>query len=137
MERGKAMEEEARNFYSLMTNNNPTRVGFVTNDAGTIGCSPDALIGSQGTLEIKTAKKEILIDYILKEDFPPQHIAQCQGALWVCEREWIDIAIYWPKMPFFRVRAQRNEAYIAELAREVTRFNDELNDVVEKIRRRM
>jgi hypothetical protein len=137
MERGKAMEDEARNFYGLMTGAEPVRVGFVTRDAGDAGCSPDSSIGKKGLLEIKTAKPHILINYLLKGDFPPEHVAQCQGALWVCEREWIDIAIYWPKMPLFRLRATRNEAYIAELAREVARFNDELNDVVHQIKKRM
>lgn len=133
MERGKVMEEEARDFYALSANIEPVRVGFVRN--GPKGCSPDSLIGSDGMLEIKTALPHILAEKILKDDFPPEHKAQCQGALWVTEREWIDLVVYWPKMPRFVKRAVRDDAYIATLAKSVDEFNEELAETVESLRR--
>lgn len=133
MERGQVMEEEARDHYSFMNNVEPERVGFIVN--GQKGCSPDALLGEDGILEIKTAKPHILAEFMLKDEFPPGHKAQCQGALWVAQREWIDIAVYWPKMPLFVKRATRDEAYIAKLAGEVERFNAELATIVDRIRR--
>src|SRR6185312_8191995 len=96
-ERGKIMEDEARNFYAFTSAVEPERVGFIQN--GPRGCSPDSLIGASGMLEIKTALPHILIDRILKDDAPPEHKAQCQGNLWIAEREWIDLAIYWPRLP--------------------------------------
>lgn len=132
MERGKAMEDEARALYSFATNEAPERVGFVRN--GDKGCSPDALLGSNGLLEIKTKAPHMLIDVLLKDDFPPEHKAQCQGALWVAEREWIDLAVYFPKMPIFIKRANRDEAYIAKLSEAVDKFNEELSAVVERVR---
>lgn len=132
MERGKVMEEEARNWYAFQHNIEPERVGFIVN--GPKGCSPDSLLGADGMLEIKTALPHILIDKLLKGEFSPEHKAQCQGALWVAEREWIDLVTYWPKLPPLRVRAQRDELYIAGLARAVDEFNAELHDVVESIR---
>lgn len=133
MERGKIMEDEARSFYAFMADAEPVRVGFIRN--GDCGCSPDSLIGDAGALEIKTALPHILGDYILKDTFPAEHKAQTQGVLWVAEREWIDLSIYWPKMPRFVKRAPRDEAYIKELASGVAQFNDELREMVEKIRR--
>lgn len=133
MERGKVMEEEARDHYSFMNNVEPERVGFIIN--GPKGCSPDALLGEDGILEIKTAKPSILGEYIIKGEFPPEHKAQCQGALWVAQREWIDLAVYWPKMPLFVKRATRDEAYIAKLASEIDRFNAERDAIVECYRR--
>lgn len=133
MERGKFMEDEARNFYAFMNDAEPLRVGFITN--GNKGCSPDSLIGNGGMLEIKTALPHILIDKISRDEFPPEHKAQCQGALWVAEREWIDIAVYWPKLPTFIKRAYRDDGYIANLAGAVEKFNTELAEMVEKVRR--
>lgn len=133
MERGKIMEEEARDFYALTANVEPVRVGFVRN--GPKGCSPDSLIGKDGMLEIKTALPHILAERILKDDFPPEHKAQCQGALWVAEREWIDLVVYWPKMPRFVKRAVRDDAYIATLAKAIDEFNAELAETVEQLRR--
>lgn len=133
MERGKALEDEARALYTFMADAELQQVGFIRN-AGK-GCSPDALVGSDGALEIKTKLPALLLDLILRDEFPPDHKAQTQGVLWVGEREWIDLFCYWPNLPPFIKRAHRDEAYIAELATAVDQFNHELANVVETIRR--
>lgn len=133
MERGKVMEAQARAEYAFDANVDLVQVGFIQN--GPKGCSPDSLIGANGLLEIKTALPPIVIEKILKDDFPPEHKAQCQGALWVAEREFVDISIFWPKMPRFVKRAYRDEIYIAELAEGVEAFNTELADMVSTVRR--
>lgn len=132
MERGKVMEDEARDLYSFQTDVEPDRVCFIRN--GDKGCSPDSLLGANGMLEIKTKLPHLLIDCMLKDEFPAEHKAQCQGALWVAERDWIDIAIYWPKLPLFVKRAHRDEGYIANLAGAVKEFNEELAAIVKLIR---
>lgn len=132
MRRGKIMEEEARRFYAFMHDAEPELVGFIRN--GQTGCSPDALIDREGMLEIKTKRGDILIEVLLRDEFPPEHKAQCQGSLWVAERGWIDLACYWPGLPIFVKRAYRDEAYIKTLADEVDRFNAELAAIVEKVR---
>lgn len=132
LERGQEMESEARGLYSFMNDAPITQVGFIRN--GQKGCSPDGLIGDGGGLEIKTALPHILIPLLLKNEFPPEHVAQCQGFLWVAEREWIDLCVFWPKMPLFVMRAYRNEIYIKALSDAVDAFNDELALTVEKIR---
>jgi hypothetical protein len=133
LDRGKVMEDEARTFYSFVNNVEPQRVGFVKN--GPIGWSPDSLIGSAGSLEIKTQRGDLLIETILKDEFPSEHKAQCQGGLWVGEREWIDLCVYWPRMPAFIKRAYRDEDYIKNLSLEVDRFRSELTDLVERVRK--
>lgn len=133
MDRGKAMEDEARRAYAIIHDAEPVRVGFIRN--GDKGCSPDSLIGDRGMLEIKTALPHIMVEHILADQFPPEHKAQCQGALWVAEREWIDISIYWPTMPPFVKRAHRDEGYIANLAGAVKAFNEELAEIVYRLRR--
>jgi hypothetical protein len=132
MERGKEMEGEARDFYAFLTDADPQLVGFIRN--GDKGCSPDSLIGEGGVLEIKTALPHILIDLILKDEFPPEHKAQTQGQLWVAEREWVDLAVYSPGLPTLIKRAHRDDAYIATLAAAVAEFNEELAATVEKIK---
>jgi hypothetical protein len=131
MQRGHDMEDEARKFYSFMTDEAPELVGFIK--SGRKGCSPDSLIGTNGALEIKTKAPHVLIEAITRGDFPPEHKAQVQGILWIAEREWCDLFAYWPKMPPFMWRAKRDEEYIANLSGEVDRFNDELDALVEKI----
>lgn len=132
MERGKVMEDEARNLYSFMKDAEPQRVGFIIN--GIKGCSPDSLLGDKGMLEIKTKLAHLTLDCLLKDEFPPEHKAQCQGALWVAERDWIDIAVYWPKLPLFVKRATRDDAYIKTLESAVADFNAELAETVARIK---
>ncbi|PWJ81554.1 YqaJ-like recombinase protein [Pseudaminobacter salicylatoxidans] len=132
MERGHAVEPEARKLYAFLTNAEVKQVGFIRN--GEKGCSPDSLVGQNGMLEIKSKLPDLVIECIERGTFPPEHKAQCQGALWVAEREWIDIAVYWPGMPFFIKRAYRDETYIAEMSRAVAIFNEELAALVDRIR---
>ncbi len=133
MERGKLQEGEARNLYSFQHDADLQRVGFVRN--GTKGCSPDSLIGKEGALEIKTTMARLLIKIMMRGEHPPEHKAQCQGTLWVTEREWIDIAIYCPKMPLYVERIRRDEPYIRTISGAVADFNGELREMVDKIRR--
>lgn len=131
-DRGHAMEPAARDLYAFIKDAEPAQVGFITN--GRKGCSPDSLIGEDGMLEIKTKLPHLLIDAITRDDFLAEHKAQCQGALWVAEREWIDLAVYWPGLPLFVKRATRDEAYIKTLSGAVDAFNEELDALVAKIR---
>lgn len=133
MRRGQVMEDEARDLYSFMADAEPHRVGFIVN--GPKGCSPDSLLGADGMLEVKTKFPHLLAECVLRDNFPPEHKAQCQGALWVAERDWIDIAIYWPKMPLFVKRATRDDLYIKTLSDAIDRFNDELQETVLRIRK--
>jgi hypothetical protein len=133
MERGKLMEDEARRMYAFQKDAELNRVGFIRN--GNKGCSPDALLGLDGMLEIKTTAPHLLIDIFLRGEFPPEHRHQCQGGLWIAERKWIDIAIYWPKMPLFVQRIHRDEAFISSLKIAVDEFNAELADIVQRMRR--
>ncbi|WP_398473180.1 lambda exonuclease family protein [Tardiphaga sp.] len=132
MERGKQMEEEARDAYSLIKNIDPVRVGFVR--SGDTGCSPDSLIGEDGGLEIKTALPHIQIERLLKGTLPPEHRAQVQGSIWICERKWWDFVSYCPKLPPLIIRVPRDDGYIATLAGAVKAFNEELAETVATIR---
>ncbi len=132
MERGKVMEAEARDTYAMIKDVEPEQVGFIVN--GPKGCSPDCLIGADGMAEIKTKLPHLQLDVLLADELPSEHRAQCQGALWVAEREWIDFISYWPKLPLFVKRVHRDEAYIATLSAAVDQFNEELAETVERIR---
>lgn len=132
MERGKAMEDEARETYAFIHDVEPRRVGFIRN--GSKGASPDSLIGENGGLEIKTVLPHIQIGRLLKGELPSEHKAQVQGSLWVAEREWWDFVSYWPKLPPLTVRVYRDDVYIKALSNAVDAFNEELAATVEHVR---
>jgi predicted phage-related endonuclease len=134
-ERGHMMEADARDLYAFQSGASLERVGFVRN--GRAGCSPDSLIGEDGGVEIKTKFPHLLIDLILKDEFPAEHKAQVQGTLWVTGRQWWDIAVYWPGLPLFVKRVTRDEAFIKTLAAEIDRFNTDIDAIVAQMRRRI
>ncbi len=132
MERGKLMEDEARETYAFINSVEPYQVGFIR--SGDKGASPDSLIGTLGGLEIKTALPHIQIDRLERDRLPPEHKAQVQGNLWISEREWWDFVSYWPRLPMLVTRVYRDEPYIKTMSDEIDRFNDEKAALVERIR---
>ena len=132
MERGHEMEPDAREMYAFTQGVDPVQVGFVKE--GRAGCSPDSLVGDDGLLEIKTKLPHLMVECIERGTFPPEHVAQCQGALWVTGRDWIDLAVYWPGFPLFVTRALRDEKKIAEIDKGVNAFTADLDDVVRRVK---
>lgn len=133
MERGKEWEPDARNLYAFMKDCEPQVVGFIRN--GPKGCSPDSLVAKDGGLEIKAAAAHVQVERLLANRLPPEHVAQVQGSIWIAEREWWDFVSYCPNLPLLVVRVYRDDEYIAKLAAAVDQFNDELAEMVERVRR--
>lgn len=140
MARGNEMEAEARDHYARTKFADLRRVGFVKNAGlmkyAMVGASPDALIGDDGGLEIKTMIPALMIELLDKgATMPPEHRAQVHGNIWVCERSWLDFKIYYPRMPDFTVRVQRDDAYIEQIKNAVEIFSYDLKMLVERLRK--
>lgn len=137
-ERGTMLEPEARDAYAFLKDADPIQVGFVRNigvvSAGPIGCSPDSLIGTDGSLEIKTKLPHLQCEVLLADKVPTEHVKQVQGVIWVCEREWCDFVSYHPSLPVFIKRAYRDEKVIEELKAGLESFYDEMLELEHKIR---
>ena len=107
-DRGREMETEALGLYQFTREVEITPVGFATNDAGTIGCSPDGMVGDDGMAEVKCLKAENHVKAIIryrKDGTPsPKYIQQTQGQLMICERAWCDLIFYHPELPLLVIR---------------------------------
>lgn len=138
MERGNEQEEFARAAYEIRTGNSVDRVGFVRHDTIMAGCSPDGAVGSNRGVEIKCVIPTVQLETILSGSYPPEHKAQIQGSLWLCEREWWDFCSYSPDMPenlrTYIYPVQRDEAYIRQLQAETVVFLREVDALVEQLR---
>ncbi len=132
MQRGSAREAEAADLYGFLRDVEPETVGFVKN--GNCGASPDRLIGKSGLLETKDAAPHIQIERLLKAVLPPEHKAQVQGQLMVCERVWVDFMSHCRGMAPLIIRVERDEKYIAALRIDINDFVYELQALTEKIR---
>lgn len=136
-ERGHAMEPAARRLYEFMTDDVCDVIGFVTNHTvkgHKIGFSPDSFIRDDGVFEAKTKLPRLHLEVVLGNKLPPEHYAQCQGGLWVSEREWISFMSYWPKMEPFLTKVYRDESYIRWLSSEVDIFCDDMARVEDIVR---
>lgn len=129
-ERGKLLEPEARDAYALIAGVDPVQVGFLRR--GQAGASPDSLIGDDGLLEIKTKLPHLQIECLEADRLPPEHVAQVQGQLWISGRQWCDFVSYWPGLPIFIKRVERDESYIASLSVAVGEFVTEMNQIIQK-----
>ena len=119
MERGTALEPEAREAYEFITDFEVVETGFILHDSEEFGCSPDGLVAEQGGLEIKCPSDSVHVSYLRAGKVPSKYYQQVQGCLWITGRDWWDFMSYHPEMPHLLVRAHRNEKYIEAMAEQV------------------
>jgi len=90
------LEPEAREYYAFEQDVVPQQVGFILNDAGTLGCSPDSLIGKPGGLEIKCPDGPTHVKWLRAGVVPDEHKPQVHGSLIITGREWWDFLSFCP-----------------------------------------
>lgn len=142
MARGKEMEAEARDHYARTRFADVKQCGFVRRKLPSgryVGCSPDGLIeADRSVLEIKTMKPGLMVE--LKKHgngkMPTEHVAQCQGALWVTGWSAVTLIIYYRGMPWaLSYTVKRDEVFIEQLAKQVESFDHKLNILVKQVSR--
>ncbi len=137
MEWGNANEPQARSMYEFESNCDVEQVAFIIH-SDNVGVSPDGLVGDDGLIEIKCPKTTTQIEYFLSGKVPAAYRTQIQGQMWVSGRDWCDFVSFDPRITgasgYFKVREYRDEEYIETLGEEVSKFVEELNDLLEKIK---
>lgn len=140
MDRGTEQEPYARLSYEAQTGDMVEEVGFIQHDKLLTGCSPDGLIGADGGAEIKSVIPTVQLETILAGEYPSEHKAQIQGCMWITERQWWDFCSYSPDMPAnlrtYIFRVKRDDAYITQLAAEVTVFLNDVDALIAKLNER-
>lgn len=136
MEWGTEVEPQARSYYELETGLDVEEVTIILNDHA--GYSPDCLVNNDGLVEIKCPNTTTHLEYLLANKVPAKYKAQIQTGLWVSEREWCDFISFDPRIKgpkkYFCKRQHRDDDYIRNIETETKRFNDELGELVEKLR---
>lgn len=127
MLRGYADEIEARNLYAEKVA--PVEeVGFITNDRWgfTLGYSPDALVGDDGLIEVKSRRQKYQVETIIGGAVPPEYALQLQTALLVSERQWIDFISYSGGLPMIVLRAWPDDVMQAAILRAAEAFEADI-----------
>ena len=134
MERGLIVEAEAADWYEFDREVSAERVGFITDDMHTMGCSPDRLVGDEGLLEIKAPLPHTQVEYWISGELSERFRPQLQGQLYITQRGWVDILCWHDVLPKLVARVEPDEKFIAVLDRELQIFNYFIERVMEKIR---
>lgn len=135
-ERGHELEEDARTFYEMRKNVDVVKGGFITTNDGMAGYSPDGRVGDDGLNEFKCPSPGVHVQYLFNEKLPTTHVPQTQGGLWISEREWCDFVSYHPVLPPLIIRVNRDEMYIAKLAKAINDFNEKMLEKREQLNQR-
>jgi putative phage-type endonuclease len=105
MWRGVEHEPIARDLYS--EHHAPaTEFGFMLReeDGWALGLSPDGVVDDIGLIEIKCPRAKAHFRTILTGSVPSQYLAQCQAALLVSGRAWLDYVSFHAGMPLKVIR---------------------------------
>lgn len=139
MIRGQIQEPFARLAYEAATGEPVEEAGFIKHATMMAGCSPDGLIGTKGGGEFKCVIPTVQLETWLGGEYPSEHKAQVQGNLWITGREWWDFCSYSPDMPthlrLYVYRVPRDEVFIGILEREVVKFLQEVDAMVDRLMR--
>jgi hypothetical protein len=126
VQHGKEMEPAAISNFQFQYDLELDRVGFITNDAGLVGCSPDALIkGRNEAIEIKCPAPWTQIGRLLDglgNDYRPQ----VQGQLLVGQFDRCHFYSFSDRMPPLLLTTLPDMAYQKIMHRLILQFLEEL-----------
>lgn len=126
MERGIALEGDARMTYEFIKDVEVQQVGLVYLDEDRlVSASPDGLT-PDGGYETKCPAPHTHVQYLLDDRMPNKYKPQVQGSMWVTGRPHWDFMSYHPEMKPLIVRIHRDERYIKLLSDAVMSFVDEM-----------
>lgn len=135
-ERGSELEAESRSWFALEHGVSVREVGFITNDDGTVGCSPDGILdGVEEGLELKNPSAKVHVRYLLDNDaLLDAYRHQVQSSLFVTGwRVWWLVS-YNPALPCVVLRCEPDAAYQVALREAVAAFLCRVDAAVERIR---
>lgn len=140
MERGQELEPEARAEHQIQSGMMVDRAGFVVSSCGRFGASADGLIEDDGGSEYKCLVSPERLRTILIDGDWSDFRDQVQGCMWLTGRAWWHLGFYCPQLraidyPLHVIEVRRDEAYIADLHKDLLQFNAVVESNVKKLRR--
>ena len=135
MDMGHEFEQEAADYYSMLHGIELYQVGFVLDDSGRYGCSPDRLkVGVKSGVEIKCHEPKTQAKMLDKGmNGMSEHHRQLMGQMLICELSDIDLINYCPGMKDITTTVYRDERFLDKLKRELEIFCEELEEMVKRI----
>lgn len=140
MERGVNLEEEAKNWFQVETDLTVVDVGFIEDESGLIGASPDGLIrigdGQEvqqfAPLELKCPKPSTHLQWLIDGNVPSEHIAQVHFQIALCESDHGYFCSYNPNVRPLILRVDRSD-YTDLMLKGIDNYKSEFAAAKEKV----
>ena len=132
---GTEQEPLARQAYEEATGNLVEEVGFIVDEEGHVGLSPDGLISDDGVLEIKCMVSSDTLFTAVADGDISEYIDQCNGYLWLLGRQWVDLVLWAPDLNHMTIRRiTRDESAIEALEADLMAFAQMVKTYETKLR---
>ncbi len=133
MSQGEIVEKIALPWFAFTYDCEPRRVGFCAHDTLPIGCSPDALLGADNGLEIKSPQPPTHLKYLLRGELPAEYRAQVHFSMFVTGRPRWTFVSFSRQLPPLVVHVERDPKIHAAIASALSAFSEQFNEALAKV----
>lgn len=121
---GTEQEPIARAAYEALTGNLCDTAGFIATDDRKFGVSVDAMIDDDGVWECKCLVSSDMVFTVLVDGDISSFVDQCNGAMWLLDRKWVDLTLWTPDLPhkITVIRIDRDDDQIEALEADLMAF---------------
>lgn len=132
MDSGEILEKEAIPWYELEHSVEIKRVGFITTDDGSAGCSPDGLL-PDGGIEIKCPRIYTHFGYVLDGKLPDEYVAQVYGSLFITGLSQWTFVSYHRRTPALVIKVESDENKMINIFDALVLFQDKFTKAKERL----
>ncbi len=136
MEQGTIREVDVIGWFSAFYDIDVKRVGFITTDNGTAGCSPDGLLPDGRGLEAKSPQPTNTVRYLLAGECPKEYVVQVQFCMYVMGTPSHEFVSYRPGFPPLKLTVARDEVAMKAIAEALATFNRKIELGLADLKRR-
>lgn len=138
MREGQIEEPRARAATVLEKGYDVRQVGFFCTEDRRFGVSVDGLVDDDGVIEIKTmVSSKTFFQAVIYGDIS-EYIDQCNGAMWLLGRKWVDLVLWCPDMEAQGLgltirRIERDDDAINALEADLIKFDRLVDKLVQTV----
>ena len=125
-------EPQARAYHDLVYGTEIEQVGFITNNEGTFGCSPDGIIDEDTGWECKSPKASTHIGYLLSGKLPAYYRPQVHMSMVVSGMKKWTFMSYFPGLDPLVIPVEWDE-YTEAIAAAIDGFVVQLRDARKRL----
>ena len=143
MERGVNLEPQAKAWFEIETDLDVEEIGFVSDESGLVGASPDGMIEVHDDsqidhvpyvpLELKCPKPSTHIQWLIDGGMPKDHIAQVHFQIALCAAPYGYFCSYNPDVEPLILRIDRND-YTELMEKGIEAYKAEFTEAMKKIK---